>query len=106
MPNSDQAIIRVELLEEIERRGIFRYSVPVYGVEGRSRWPLLDACREIKRMGGDTACAAGLFRVGRSRPDLTVSSIETGALLTVAEPDRGKVRVVRFRAFAATEATE
>jgi hypothetical protein len=37
-------MIRVERHEEV-RLGIWRYTVPGFGMEGRSRQPLLDACR-------------------------------------------------------------
>lgn len=94
-------MIRIELGEEIKRRGVWRYSVPAYGVEGRSRQPLLDACREIKRTGGDTVQAAGLFRAGRSEPDLVCRSVEIGAGRTVSDPDSGigGIRLVRFREY-------
>jgi hypothetical protein len=55
----------------------------------------LDACREIKRMGGDTAEAVGLFREARSMPDATCS-VGWGAGHTV---DEAGPRFVKFRPF-------
>jgi hypothetical protein len=77
-------MIRVELGEEYKRRGTWFYSVPGMGIEGRSRQPLLDACRVIQRMGGDSAERVGLFRQGRSEPDISCT-VEDGARLTVRE---------------------
>ena len=53
-------MIRVELGDGTN--GVWPWVCTLYGVEGRSRQPLLDACREIKRMGGDTGALVGLFR--------------------------------------------
>ena len=64
--------------------GIWAYSVARYGVEGRSRQPLLDACRQLKRMGVAMDERAGLFREGREQPDLTCR-VGVGADLTVDE---------------------
>jgi hypothetical protein len=77
-------VIRVELGEEVKRRGRFRWICPRYALRGVSRQPLLDACREIKRMGGDTAELVGLFREARSMPDATCS-VGWGADHTVEE---------------------
>jgi hypothetical protein len=89
-------VIRVELGEEIERRGIWAWRIPALSLEGRSRQPLLDACRQIKRMGGATVERAGLFRKGRPEPDITVS-VEAGAALTVVENEKAGPRFGRFR---------
>jgi hypothetical protein len=88
-------VIRVEI-EEIENRGVWRYSVPRYGVEGRSRQPLLDACRQIKRMGGATVERAGLFRKVRSEPDI-MCTVEAGAATTVVENEKTGPRFGKFR---------
>ena len=77
-------MIRVELGEEIGNRGVWRWTCPRYGLQGRSRQPLLDACREIKRMGGDNAGRVGLFREARSVPSLTCT-VGWGAGKTVDE---------------------
>ena len=77
-------MIRVELGEEIGGRGVWRWTCPRYGLQGRSRQPLLDACREIKRMGGDPLANVGLFREARSVPDMTCG-LGWGAGKTVDE---------------------
>ena len=91
-------MFRVELGEEINRRGVWSYTVPCLGVEGRSHQPLLDACRQIQRTLGPCGRRAGLFREGRSTPDLSCS-VDQGALLTVKEPSRGAIRFGRFTEF-------
>ena len=90
-------MIRIELGEEVSP-GVFAYSVPSHRLCGRSRQPMLDACRQIKSMGGPTAERAGLFREGRLDPDLTCR-VDVGAELTVSEPNKGTVRFDKFRAF-------
>ena len=82
-------MIRVELGIEA-KPGLWAYKVEGMPVEGRSRQPLLDACRQIKSLGGDTAALAGLFRQGRTVPDISCS-VEVGASLTVREKDNGPV---------------
>jgi len=77
-------MLRVELSEEVMRRGKWRWTCSQYGVEGVSRQPLLDACREIQRMGGNPAQAVGMFWLGKDRPSLTCT-VGTGAGLTVNE---------------------
>lgn len=94
-----QPAIRVELGAEVSRRGIFEYSVAGWPVHGRSRQPLLDdACRALKSMGARTEDEAGLFRAGRSIPDLTCR-IGVGADLTVSEPSRGVCHFAKWREF-------
>ena len=66
------------------QNGIFDYSVEGYGVEGRSRKPLLDACRAVKSMGADTGAQIGLFWHGSDHPSL-ICTVEAGAALTVDE---------------------
>jgi hypothetical protein len=88
-------MIRVELLEEIDRRGVFSYRVAGLPIEGRSRQPLLDACRQIRDLLGPTAQKAGLFRNGKKHPDLTCYGTE-GAKLTVKEDDIG-IRFAKYR---------
>ena len=77
-------MIRVELGEEVNRHGRWRWTCPRYALRGVSRQPLLDACREIKSMGGDTALLVGLFREARSTPDMTCS-VGCGASHSVRE---------------------
>ena len=75
-------VIRIERHEEV-RPGVWRYTVPGIGIEGRSRQPLLDACRQIRAILGDTSQRAGLFREGRTEADISCS-VNKGALLTVS----------------------
>ena len=77
-------MIRVELGEEVNRHGRWRWICPRYALRGVSRQPLLDACREIQSMGGDTALLVGLFREARSTPDMKCS-VGWGASHTVRE---------------------
>ena len=65
--------------------GRFEFSVPSLGLCGKSRQPLLDACRMIKQAGGGTRNECGLFRPNQATPDLTVSSVEYGAAISVRE---------------------
>jgi hypothetical protein len=88
-------MIRVNLLREIDGHGVFDYEIDGYGVQGRSRQPLLDACRQVKRMGADPADRIGLFRSGRERPDL-VGSVGWGAEHTV---DEVHTHFVKWRPF-------
>jgi hypothetical protein len=90
--------IRVELGPELENRGTWDYTVPAYGLSGRSHQPLLDACRQIKPLCDDTAMLAGLFRKGSSTPDLSCS-VETGADTTVEETANGP-RFRKYRPFS------
>jgi hypothetical protein len=90
-------MIRVELGEEIGKRGIWRWTCPRYGLGGRSRQPLLDACRQIQSMGGDPKETVGLFREARSVPDSTCS-VGWGADHTVIEPDRGRIHFAKWQA--------
>jgi hypothetical protein len=76
--------IRVDLGREV-KPGIFEYSIAQYGIRARSRQPLLDACRQIKRMGGDTAqWQAALYRQNRDKPDMWCS-VAWGAAHSVDE---------------------
>ena len=95
-------IIRIDLGAEVSP-GIWEYTAPSLRVGGRSRQPLLDACRQLKSLCAPTAQLAGLFREGRSSPDLTCS-VEVGAATTVSEPDRGSIRLVPYRSFNLAEA--
>lgn len=79
-------MIKIEIMEAGSGKWFFREASG--RTEGLSRQPLLDACRALKLMGGDTALKCGLFRVGSSDPDL-VCTIEEGARLTVSEPSAG-----------------
>jgi hypothetical protein len=92
-----QNMVRVEIEELPDRHGMYRYNVVGMSVEGRSRSPLSDACRAIKRMGGDTSERAVAFRVGRTNPDHWCS-VGWGAVHTAEDNDRG-VRFGKYQAF-------
>lgn len=94
------AVIRTDRGEEVAP-GIWAYTCFGHpAVCGRSRQPLLDACRQLKRLYGVTARAVGLFRDGSEVPDISCT-IEIGAETTVSEPDRGGgPRFIPFKAFA------
>jgi hypothetical protein len=80
------SIIRVEITGEVSSRhkaSKWRWVVAEHGLGGLSRSPLLDACRAIKRMGGDyQRQQIGLYRNGRLEMSC---SLEIGADLDVRE---------------------
>jgi len=61
-------MIHVDLGEEINRRGMWRWRVTRYGLEGKSKRPLQDACRALRRAGINPNATVGLFR-GRLDPE-------------------------------------
>jgi len=96
----DVVMIRIEVGREVGP-GIFEYAIPSLQICGRSRQPLLDGCRSIKRAGGPTEEAgerAGVFRDGKTEPDISCQVLK-GAELTVGEPNAGKIRFIKFREF-------
>lgn len=92
-------MIRVEI-EEDTKPGTYVVCVPSHRLSFKFRIPLLDACRELKRMGGDTSSVCGLFRKGRDEPDLTCT-VEWGAGRVVSE-SAGAPRFTKFRPFDRT----
>jgi hypothetical protein len=78
--------------------GIWEYSVRSLGLCGRSRQPLLDACRQIKSILGDTGRRAGLFREGREVADIACP-INVGAATTVKEGNRESPRFAPYVPF-------
>jgi hypothetical protein len=93
-------VIRIDLGRE-SAPGIFEYSIPSLGLSGKSRQPLLEACRQIQRISGPTKSAgehAGLYRPDRANPDLHCAVL-VGAELTVSEPSSGRIHFVRYREF-------
>jgi hypothetical protein len=95
----DRAMIRIERGKEVSP-GVWAYTVRELGLCGKSRQPLLDACRQIKSLGGFTAHRAGVFREGRAEPDISCR-VGIGAELTVSEPaNRGRARFVPYRAYS------
>jgi hypothetical protein len=93
----DNSEIRVERGAEVSP-GIFAWHVPVLGLSGRSHQPLLDACRQIKRILGDTGEHAALFREVRTQWDMRCS-VEWGAAHTVKEPSDGTIHFAKYRPF-------
>src|SRR6516225_10836986 len=93
-------MIRVDLGAEISP-GAFAYTVPSLGLSGRSRQPLLDACRQIKTLLGPTGQLAALFRQGHSDWDIRCR-VDVGAELTVKEESAGGIRFARHKPFTAT----
>ena len=93
-------MIRIERGGEIGP-GIYEYRVWGHPIFGKSRQPLLDACRQLKAMGGPTNTTAGVFREGSMVADISCS-VEVGAATTVSEPDKGRVRFVRYQEHWAT----
>lgn len=93
-------MIRVERGAETAP-GVFAYTVPSLALSGRSRQPLLDACRQIKSFLGPTGQLAGLFREGRSDWDICCR-VGAGAELTVKEESAGGIRFAKHKPFAAT----
>lgn len=85
-------------LRDAGRPGVFAYTVPAHGLSGASRQPLLDACRQLQRILGDTGELVGQFREGRDVPDMTCA-LNVGARLTVTEPDKGRPQFVQYREF-------
>lgn len=75
------------------KNGTWPYSVVGRAVEGRSRQPLLDACRALKRMGEPSDPRVGLFWGGSAIWSLR-TTVGAGAALTVVEEPR-----MRFAAF-------
>ena len=77
--------------------------MPGFAIEGRSRIPLLDARRAIKRTGGPTGHRVDIFCEGRSEPDMTCT-VEAGAALTVRS--EGLPRFVKYREYDRLDADD
>jgi len=93
-------MIRVERGGEISP-GVFAYTVSSLGLSGQSRQPLLDACRQIKSLLGQTGQLAGLFRERRSEWDIRCT-VDVGAELTIKEESKGGIRIAKHKPFTAT----
>lgn len=92
-------MIRVERGAEVSP-GIWEYTVASLRLCGKSRQPLLDACRQVKSM-GDFAHVQqiGIYREGRDDPDM-VCTVEAGAAYTVSELARGGgPKFVKYQTF-------
>jgi hypothetical protein len=87
---------RVELGPQV-RPGVWEWTTqaPAGSLSGVSSEPLLDACREIKRAGGDTRRQACLFREGRSEWDLRCS-VGWGARHTVSDKPSESPRFAKY----------
>lgn len=93
-------MIRIERGAEVSP-GVFEYHCLAWPlVCGKSRQPLLDACRQFKTLYGLTKEAAGVFRNGSSAPDISCR-IEVGASLTTSDPSLGRISFVKFTPFEA-----
>jgi len=93
-------MMRIERGREVSP-GIWEYAVPELGLNGKSRQPLSDACRQIKRALGPTKSAgvrAGVYRPGHTEPAISCLVL-AGANLTVSEPSRGNIKFVKFQEF-------
>ena len=96
----------MELMIRIERGlevspGTWEYHCDAYpSVCGRSRQPLLDACRQFKSLHGSTReQQMAIYREGRVEPDM-VCPIEVGAAYTVSEPAKGGApKFAKYQAF-------
>jgi hypothetical protein len=100
-------VIRIERRAEIDgpkpsdgkRHGIFEYHAPAYPfVQGYSRQPLLDACRQLKSLYGLTQRLVGLFREGSGIAHISCH-LEAGAATTVRESDTRFAKYQKFEAF-------
>ena len=93
-------MILIERGREVPKRpGVFEYRIPSLELSGRSRQPLLDACRQIKSILGDTGAEeAAIYREGRTEPDVKCP-IAVGARSTVKELDRGRIGFVKWTPF-------
>jgi hypothetical protein len=99
-------MIRIERGAEVAP-GVWEYSVCGYPqFRGKSRQPLLDACRQLKSIGGLTDQRAGVFRIGSEVADI-FCVVREGAELTVSEPSgSGRARFVKYRALDTTSFLE
>jgi hypothetical protein len=87
-----------EVTGRLDQDARWHYSVPGWPVSGLSRQPLSEACRQLLACGADPHAPVGRFREGHAVPDLT-STVGAAASLTVTDPDKGRIRFTRFRAF-------
>jgi hypothetical protein len=85
-------------------KGVFDYRVAESPVQGRSRQPLLDACRQLKSMGANPAAYCALFH-GEGAHQWTVrTTVGKGAELTVHDPPKGgRPRFVKYEAHPGRE---
>jgi hypothetical protein len=99
-------MIRVDIEREV-RPGVWQWrsdSVRHGPVDGRSRQPLLDACRAYERAGEDALTSVGLFWPGESDWALRCS-VGWGAGKTVVE-DADGLRMIAWKTFKRPRAWE
>ena len=89
-------MIRIDIREG--KNGKYAWTCEGPLLSGLSRQPLLDACRALKLMGVDPRSHAGLFRKGRSKPDL-FCTVECGSRYTVKEGDASGPKFAKFEEF-------
>jgi hypothetical protein len=91
-------MIRIERGAEVGP-GIWEYHAPAYpSVCGKSRQPLLDACRQLKSILGEPPVRVGVFRDGSEVADISCT-LKAGAATMASETDRDGVRFVKFKNF-------
>jgi hypothetical protein len=79
--------------------GIWEYSIPSLALSGRSREPLLDACRQIQAILGDPCRErAAVYREGHDQPDMTCP-VDIGAKYRVAEDTKSGPRFRKYEPF-------
>jgi hypothetical protein len=102
-------MIRVELGQEADgaglkagkRHAVWEYRITSLGILGYSRQPLLDACRDVCAILGDTCQEEiGIYREGRDAPDLKCI-VSVGARFTVTD-DRLGTRFRKYQPFDVT----
>jgi len=96
-------MIRVEITSY--HLGYAEYTASQNGLHtsGKSRQPLLYACRELKRMGIDPEAEIGLFWPGSIVASLT-TTIGAGANTTVSEPSYGGIKFAKYKPYPPAEA--
>ena len=95
-------MIRIERGKEI-KPGVFEYRVEDYArgikIEGRSRQPLLDGCRQIKSILKDTrGVRAAVFNGKNTQADVSCM-VDWGAEHTIIERAEVGLVVEKYRAF-------
>lgn len=88
--------IRIDLGPEV-KPGIFEYAVTSLQIEGRSHQPLLDACRKIKPILGETEERIATMYRG-DKPSISCK-LSIGANLTVSEPSKGSPHFTKYHPF-------
>lgn len=76
----------------------WHWRVQEYGLKGTSREPLLDACRELLKIGVPRGAEVGTYRPGRTEWDLR-TTVGYGASRTVSENETQGPRFVKYAPF-------